>query len=307
MGDAAADVGALLDGALDVPLAHETAQPFLPQLALGERGVRAVVLYGSCLWPSVRGQNSQPDFIAIVDSLRAFHRSPAPALLGAVLPPTVYRLRHGGADAKVSIASVAQLRSQCAAGARDLRLAGRLSKRVALVWARDPEARRLVVAAQRAALRALAPLALARFDGPVRLDDFIDALLRISYESEIRIVEPNKVGALFAAERAHYRALAHALLVELGARPSGRPGEWLVPRHAAAPRAKVRRLLRRSRRRALWRLPKYLITYDGWLDYVLKKLARSGTPVTLTHRQSRHPLLFALPVLWQLAMSKRLA
>lgn len=300
-------LAALLDRALDVPGARETAAPFLAQLVPRQYSVRAVLLYGSCLWSSVRGSNSQPDFIVIVDSLRAFHGRVGPALLGAVLPPTVYRLRLGTAYAKVSIATVAQLRSQCAAGARDLHLAGRLSKRVALVWARDDQARRLIVAAQLAALRMLAPLALSRFDGRVGLDDFVQALLRLSYESEIRIVEPNKVAALFAAEYEHYRELARTLLLALGARPDGDNSELLVPPRLAASRAHVARRLRRSRRRALWRFPKYLVTYDGWLDYLLKKLARAGTPVTLTYRQRRHPLVFAIPVLWQLAISKRLA
>jgi Phosphatidate cytidylyltransferase, mitochondrial len=297
----------LVDNALEVPGAVETARPFLDDLSLRARGVRAVLLYGSCLWSSVRGQHSQPDFIAIVDSLRAFHGGRlGQALVCAVLPPTVYRLRQGDAYAKLSVATVAQLRSQCGAGARDLHLAGRLSKRVALVWA-DDDARRLVVAAQVAALRTLAPLALSRFDGPVALDDFLVALLRLSYESEIRIVEPNKVAALFAAEREHYRAMGQALLAELGARPVGGSAALKVPAHAVASRTEVARRLRRSRRRALWRLPKYLVTYDGWLDYVLKKLARAGTPVALTQRQRSHPLLFGFPILWELAISRRLA
>src|SRR5262245_7542438 len=84
---------ALLDRALDMPGAVATAQRFLPELVARERGVRAVLLYGSCLWPHVRGQASHPDFIVIADSLRAFHGSVRSALLGAVLPPTVYRLR----------------------------------------------------------------------------------------------------------------------------------------------------------------------------------------------------------------------
>lgn len=306
-GDGTTALPDLLERALDVPGARETAQPFLGELVARERGVRAVVLYGSCLWSAVRAPNSQPDFIVVVDSLRSFHRRLGAALLGAVLPPTVYRLRHGSRYAKLSVATVAQLRSQCAAGARDLHLAGRLSKRVALVWARDDAARRLVVAAQLQALRTLAPLALSRCGRLVALDDFIHALLRLSYESEIRIVEPGKVAALFAAEREHYRAVARALLDELGARPCGDGSEFVLPAQAVAPRAEVARRLARSRRRALWRLPKYLVTYEGWLDYVLQKLARSGTPVALSRRQRRHPFLFAFPVLWQLAVAKRLA
>jgi hypothetical protein len=304
----AGELVALVDGALEMPGAHQAAQLFLDELVSPRRcGVRAVLLYGSCLWPSVRGQSSCPDFIVIVDSLRAFHQSFASALLGAVLPPSVYRLRKGGAYAKLSIVTAAQLTSQCAASGKDLHLAGRLSKRVALLWARDAASRALVVDAQLAALRTLAPLALSRLGNRVTLDGFIDALLRLSYESEIRIVEPHKVAALFAAEREHYRAVAQALLFELGAQPDAGSTEFLVPTVAVAPRAHLVRRLGQSRRRALLRLPKYLITYDGWLDYLLTKLARTGTPVALSDWQRRVPLILALPVLYRLATARRLA
>jgi hypothetical protein len=298
----------IVDRALDIGSAAATAQPFLEQLvAPPGRGVRAVLLYGSCLWPSVRGNASCPDFMVIVDSLQRFHRNFGDAFLGSVLPPSVYRLRCKEAFAKVSVATVAQLRSQCGATGKDLHLAGRLSKRIALVWARDAESRALVVEAQLTALRTLAPLALSRLDAPFQVDRFIDALLRLSYESEIRIVEPAKVAALFAAEPEHYRAVAEALLVELGARHDAGRGGLVVPLRAVAPHALLSRRLRRSRRRALMRFPKYLITYDGWLDYLLKKLERVGQPVALSEWQRRLPLILALPVLFRLAVARRLA
>jgi hypothetical protein len=298
---------ALVEAALDMPEAHAAAQPFVDALARPDRSVRAVLLYGSCLWPSVRGAGSCPDFIVVVDSLRAFHGSFGPALLGSVLPPSVYHLRSGDNDAKLSVATVEQLASSCTAVGKDLHLAGRLSKRVALVWARNPQSRALIVDAQLAALRTLAPLALARLGPRVSLDGFIDALLRLSYESEVRIVEPTKVAALFAAERAHYRAVGQALLADIGARIDAVSEELVVPDHAVAPRAQLERRLLRSRRRALLRWPKYLVTYDGWLEYLTKKLARAGTPVALSDWQRRLPLILALPVLYRLALARRLA
>ena len=299
----------LVDGALALPGATRIAHPFLGELVSSpERGVRAVLLYGSCLWPSVRGRASCPDLMVIVDSLKRFHRSFASALLGDLLPPSVYRLRRRNElYAKLSVATVAHLESGCSPRAKDLHLAGRLSKRVALVWARDAASRALVVAAQVAALRTLAPLALSRLGPRVTPDRFIETLLGLSYESEIRIVEPAKVAALFEAEREHYRAIAQALLGELGARPVAASGELIVPPAAVAASAVVARRLRRSRRRALLRWPKYLLTYDGWLDYLLKKLERTGQPVVLTEWQRRLPLVLALPVLFRLATSHRLA
>jgi len=297
---------AILEAGLTVPAATEIAAPFLPALSDPSRGVQAVVLYGSVLWKTVRGATSQPDFIAIVDGPQSWSPRVGDRLWRVVLPPSVYCLRADGATAKVSVVTAGALVAQTSARARDLHLAGRLSKRVALVWARDARARAAVVEAQRAALMTTARLALSRFDGPVALDDFLRTLLGLSYESEIRIAEPGKVAALFEVERAHYRAVGRALLGALGATPVDVTATaFRLPDGVAASPSATRRVLRRSRRRAFLRWPKYLATYDGWLDYLLQKLARSGTPVILTDRQRRHPFIFALPVLFRMVRTGR--
>jgi hypothetical protein len=297
---------AVLEAGLSVPGAAQTAAQFLPALTGPARGVQAVLLYGSVLWNSLRGATSQPDFIVVVDSSRGWNRRLLDRLWGAVLPPSVYCLRMGGGQAKVSVVTARELISQTGADTRDLHLAGRLSKRVALVWWRDSAARQRIIDAQRSALETMARLTLSRFDGPIELDGFLRALLGLSYESEVRIVEPGKVAALFDVERDHYRTVGRALLAALGAAPLDPAGtRFRLPAGVSAAPAETRRRLRRSRRRAYLRWPKYLATYDGWLDYLLQKLARSGHQVSLTDRQRRHPLIFALPVLCQMVRARR--
>jgi hypothetical protein len=286
--------------------AAETAAPFLPALTEPERGVQAVLLYGSTLWSALRGAGSHPDFIAVVDDLRGWARGLPDRLWGAVLPPTVYHLRADGAEAKVSVVTARQLALSTESSTRDLHLAGRLSKRVALVWSRDEAARRQVILAQRAALEVMGRLALARFEDRVGLDEFLETLLGLSYESEIRIAEPGKIRGLYEVEREHYRAVGRALLAGLGATAiEGEPDAFRLPAGVSAPAPELRRRLRQSRRRAALRCPKYLATYDGWLEYLVQKLARSGNPVSLTERQRRHPLIFALPVLFKLIRTRR--
>ncbi len=310
------ELTALLEAGLTVSGAAQISGPFLSTLTFPpERGVQAILLYGSVLWNATRDQTSQPDFIAVVDSLRAWYRRPRDRFWGAVLPPAVHRLRvgdaaglrEGGALAKVSVVTERQLASQTAVTAKDLHLCGRLSKRVALVWSRDPQARQRIIDARRAALKTMARLTLARFDGAVALDDFLLALLGLSYEAEVRIVEPGKIAALLDVERDYYRAVGRALLGAFGATPidASPNGNFHLPPGVAADDQELQRCLRRSRRRAYLRWPKYLATYDGWLDYLLQKLARSGNQVSLTERQRRHPLIFALPVLYQMMRSKR--
>jgi hypothetical protein len=287
-----------------MPAASAIAQPFLAELARPERGACAVLLYGSSLWSELHGSGSHPDFFVIVDSLRAWHRGLVPRLLNAILPPSIYRLRVGGQEAKVSITSVAQLKRYCSPRAPDLHHLGRLSKRVALVWARDDAARATVAEAQRAALQTLTPLALSGLGETVAIDDFMYRLLRLSYEAEVRIVEPGKVAALFDVEREHYRAIGRELLASFGALVDDDEAE--LPRGCGAPPAELESRLRRSRRRAILRWPKYILTFDGWLDYVMAKLARTGARPPLTERQRKHPLLFGMPFLLRLARAKRL-
>ena len=163
-----------------------------------------------------------------------------------------------------------------------------------------------VVDAKRAALTTVGRLTISRFDGAISLDDFLPAMLGLSYESEVRIVEPGKIAALLDVERDHYSALGRALLGALGATPvDASANVFQLPAGAADARGELQRCLRRSRRRAYLRWPKYLVTYDGWLDYLLQKLARTGNQVSLTERQRRHPLIFALPVLYQMMRTKR--
>ena len=304
--DPDATLGALLEAGLVFPGADELAAQFLPALTRFADGVNAVLLYGSVLWGSVRGETSHPDFIVVIDSFRGWRRSHVDPLWGAMLPPTVYRMSVGGTHAKLCVVTTKQLATQTSSRAKDLHLAGRLSKRVAMVWSRDPAAHDAVVAAQQAALKAMARLVLNRFAGPVELDAFLLALLGLSYESEIRITEPGKIAALFSVEREHYRKVGRALLAALGATALDAEGMLFhVPADVPAPVAETRRLVLRSRRRAYLRWPKYLATYDGWLDYLLAKLARSGNPLALTDRQRRHPLIFALPILYRMFRTRR--
>jgi hypothetical protein len=296
---ATANLRESLDDALDVAAAGSIAAPFLAQLARPERGARAVVLYGSCLWGA---PNSHPDFFVVVDSLRAWHKSFWHSLLNAVLPPSIYRLRAGALVAKVSVLSTAQLKRQCSPAASDLHHLGRLSKRVALVWARDLASRQRVIEAQEAALTTLARLARSRLGDETDVDEFMKIVLGLSYEAEVRIAEHGKVAKLFNVERAHYRAVGGQLLRQLGGINDGQRFR-LPPARGAL---EVGPRLARSRRRAVLRWPKYLYTYDGWLDYVAAKLARNGNQLSLTPLQRRYPLLLGAPVLWRLTRAGRL-
>ena len=286
----------ILEAGLTVPGAAEIAAPFLPTLTDPARGVQAILLYGSVLWRAVRGPSSQPDFIAVVPMVHeAGTRVAGDRLWRAVLPPSVYCLRANGTPAKISVVTARALAEQTSPRARDLHLAGRLSKRVALVWARDARARQTVVDAQRAALVTVARLALGR--GVVALDGFLLALLALSYESEVRIVEPGKIAALFEVEREHYRAVGRALLAALRpSRSTRRPPSSALP-DGVAHIYETLRMLRRSRRRvpALAQVPRHLRRVARIPAAEAGAVGDGGS-----HRAPAATLIFALPVLYRM-------
>ena len=63
-----------------------------------------------------------------------------------------------------------------------------------------------------------------------------------------------------------------------------------------AERRRTARYFRWSMVRATARWAKYVLTFDDWLDFVVKKAERhSGSPVELTARERRAPLIFLWP------------
>ena len=65
---------------------------------------------------------------------------------------------------------------------------------------------------------------------------------------------------------------------------------------ALAERRKRQRYFRISKARGTVRWAKHIALYDGWLDYVVQKIARrSGVAVELTERERRWPFIFLWP------------
>jgi hypothetical protein len=274
----------------------------LPQI-LGPAGhrVAAVVHYGSCLTRTAAA-DSEPDFYVIVDRLRDWHEGQLPVLLNLVLPPSIYhptfQVDGKPRTSKLCVVAGWQLRRETSLAASDLYHLGRFSKPMGLIYARDAASRRLVVESQASAMELLTPLALTQVGNRFTLEEFLLALLGLSYLSEQRITEPTKIKRLLEQHEAHLLELGrYALaLARTGRNELGEDdaGYHQVP--SAADAARLERLLTRSRRRAFARWPKHIVTFDGWLDYLLAKLERnSGIRLELTPAQRRHPVLLAWP------------
>ena len=254
------------------------------------------------------------DFFIIVDSYRQAYQALAAELgtrnrvglavaLAWVLPPNAISVRQRGPDgereAKCVIISTRHFRRECSRRARDHFVRGRLSQRILLAWSRDRESTEEV-------LHGVREVGEGSFDWvrvflPPRFDlvQYCRTLLEVSLAHEIRPEAKDHADTLFAAQRETLLGIYGPLLERLHARGVlARDGEAFLQRRLAGPiaRLRVRSYFRRSRLRTTLRLLKHPFLYDGWLDYLVRKIDRStGEKIELTERERRWPLIWLWP------------
>lgn len=310
---------------LDHPAAPEAMElsAFLAH-AFGPSTI-AVIHYGS------RAQGREPradsafDFFVVVDRYREAYESLAAtvgtsyaprtaAALAAVLAPNVIavtqnvgrgfsRAEDTGTEhrAKVCVISLRDLQRACSPHPPDHFTQGRLLQFVLLTWSRDAASARAITEAV-AGARARTfiwgrPSLPARFT----VDDYAYAVLRRSLAGEIRPESGDHARTLVTAQQESLRAIYTPLLTHLAAQGALiAEGDGLTYRLAAAPgrleAARIAFYFQRSKLRATTRLLKHVVLYEGWLDYIVRKIDRSGgEQIVLTDRERRWPLIFLWP------------
>ena len=288
-------------------LATFLAQSFGPTTA-------AVIHYGSYAQSSDARPDSAHDFFVVVDRYAdAYHTlsatvrptySPRTATtLARVLPPNVISLTLAESGralrAKCAVLSVRDLRRLCSSRAADHFTRGRLFQHVQLVWTRDARSRQ-------EALDALLDARVGTFDwsrpylpSVFNAESYCRRLLETSFAAEIRPEGGERIAALIAAQRDVVLPVYDSLL------------QWLVASRIVAqegivyrltsPAGLIRRVASRlwflkSKARATLRWLKYVALYEGWLEYIVQKIARrSGRTIVLTERERRWPLIFLWP------------
>lgn len=251
------------------------------------------------------------DFYRAMGKAGFLYRSPAVlGLLDALLPPTQIRLVHGTGLVKASVLSMAALQRATSARRKDQFVAGRLFQDVHVVWASGPESVRLVDEAIRSArlvtLDWVAPDLPERFAAP----DYVRQLFRTSFGFEVRPEAGGRADALYEAQAPRLVPLFERVLESLseqGRLRSEGGGTFALP----APPSGLQSLKRRaylewSRVRATARWPKHAVTFDGWLDYIIRKAERhSGETIVLTPMERRLPLLLLWPKVFKFLARQR--
>jgi hypothetical protein len=248
-------------------------------------------------------------YLAFYRSLRAAGALARPALLHAtlnvLLPPSQlsFRTRDAGGRellAKCAVISLAALTRETSSRRHDHFCLGRLFQPSEVLFAADAAvAERLLDALVRA--QALS-YGWARPWLPPRLDaaDYGRTILRVSLSGEIRPEPAGRAEALFEAQRGEQEPVHRVLLAELAAAgelveaPGGRFD--LARPTSAAERLRLRAYFAWSKLRATARWLKHVVTFEGWLDYILQKARRhAGEEIVLAPHERRFPLLFLWP------------
>ncbi len=291
-------------------------------IACGGGGVAAVLHYGSHVQDSAPDRFSAYDFIVIVDEYGPFFRAlalegrqrRAPWLLtglAQVLPPSIIAFDLGKPElslAKCAIIHTRHFRRALGPGARDHFLKGRVVQKLALVWTRSGEDRELVLRALQDAREDMVRWVRPFLPGPFDVDDFARTMLRVSYGGEIRPETQDRVLEVFEAQRETLTGVARASIEAAAGRGEvlevAGTYRWTRSPGLAA-RWGYRLYFGISKARATARWLKHVVTFDGWADYIERKIQRrTGVVIEVGPMERRWPHLFIWPhlvrVLWTL-------
>jgi hypothetical protein len=277
------------------------------------RNLVGVIFFGSRLLGTSPGEGSAADLFVVVENYLRFYESVGSRLptsrhsgimaaLNRVLPPNIIYVNDPGglrAGAKCFVVTEGDLAHGLSADARDHFFRGRLSQRVHIVHARSGKDR---VAMERRieAARYLTLDWVPMFLGETfSVLEYCQRMLEVSYAGEIRPEARSRVAEVFGAQSSFFRlaydrvlheAVAEGDLVAEGDRYR------LAKRPSRRARWRVGHFFRRSKFRATMRWFKYMLTFDDWLDYIVRKIERrSGVRIELTKSERRFPIIFLWP------------
>ena len=267
--------------------------------------VLAVLFYGSCRRSG--DASGLLDLYVVHDGHSAFHGATVPALLNALLPPTVLLRRAaspvGDVRAKVAVLSRGQFSRRLGADALDTTIWARFCQPATLLHARDPAAAAWAATAAAQAFATAALWAVRLGPDQATAADYWRGLFALTYGTELR-PESGSRGLAIHQEAAEWfdrglplALVAHGLPAEADARGVLTPALPRTRRWQAGWTA--RRVLGKALNVA--RLVKAAFTFEGGADYLAWKIERhSGEALALTGWQRRHPILAAPALLWRL-------
>ncbi len=276
----------------------------------------AVIHYGSHAQGRRPSADSAFDFFVVVDRYRDAYTSlkvtmgtkygPGLAtVLANRLPPNVIAISQPLPDgsvrrAKCCVVSLAHLQWACSPRAWDHFCQGRLMQHVVVSWVRDEPGERSVQAALASVRTHTRVWVAPSLPESFSVEDYLTMALRRSLSGEIRPEAADHARTLAAAQAETlgpvYRAVLDAYVASGHMVVEGPDRYRLATAPSGWDRFRVGLYFQHSKVRATTRLLKHVVLYDGWLDYIVRKVERSGNgKVELTDREKRWPLIFLWP------------
>ncbi|HUQ19920.1 MAG TPA: hypothetical protein VM099_09945 [Gemmatimonadaceae bacterium] len=318
-----AELRAVLTTGLDAPVSPRAREliDFITN-AFGP-SIAAIIHYGSRAQKTGSKPDSAYDFFVIVDDYEtaflSFAEKAHPGfsarsaiLLSRFLPPSIVALTHFPGEqntAKCAVLSLKDLFVECSSDSPDHFVKGRLFQQLQLAWFRDDKskeaAENAIVAARLATFQWGAPYLPKKFSA----EDYCWTLLKTSFAGEIRPETAVRIRELLNAQAPTmfpvYEALLQKKLEDDLLRQED--GSYsLVNPPSPTEKARVDAYFRRSKARATTRWVKLIWLYDGWLDYLSRKIGRRANhSIDLTPQERRWPFLFLWPKLIRYINSRR--
>ena len=272
-----------------------------------------VIFFGSRLLGTSPNTHSAADLFVVVDDYDQFYRDigrklPARrrasimAALNQILPPNIILLKDPGdlqAGTKCFVIRRPHVIEALSSRSRDHFCRGRMMQRCQIVYARSQSDRDIFereLHGVRERTLEWVPIYLPRH---FTVLEYCLRMLEVSYAAEIRPESRTRVLEVFDAQRDYFRVTYRRILeraAEQG-RLVGEDGSYRLAKPVTFfERLWWRIFFQKSRVRATLRWIKYMLTFDEWLDYIVRKVERrTGVHVELTPAERRFPLVLLWP------------
>ncbi len=266
--------------------------------------VLGFLYYGSSL-RDMDNPDKMLDFYVIVDSYKKTHESILRAALNTYIPPAVYYYERTDKDGtvstcKYSIISISEFEKRCSGRAFLSMIWGRFSQPSTLLFPQSDAIKTRIMAARETAVRHMATQILPLVNSPLTSTQFWARGFRESYRTELR---PEASDARSEEIVDRYADRYKDLMTCLYGDPDN--GFYTLPHVMPSARRSCkthwfwRRLI--GKPMTAIRVINSAATFDGGLDYVLRKLHNhSGVSLEVTPAQRRHPVLWSPVLGWKL-------
>lgn len=274
-------------------------------------GIECIFMYGSMLNPKLSTPTSFPDFYIIVNNYKTFYRSNVHAILNKVLPPNSYflKLEKNGLSlpSKYCVLDTQDLyKTTHYPVLKDFFIAGRLAKRIGILYVKDETFLSQFLDAVYNAMYFNVMFAISEIEHAFSLEEFIIHLLGLSYRAEVRTETQEKIISLYNSEKLFYQRLYGLFLeqeISTG-RIKVNNGSFTTIKPYFT-KQYINKLIKQSRRRAVYRWPKSIYTFSDYVGYLELKIERTtGEKLKLSKWDRRFPLIFGWRHLFRLIKKK---